>query len=140
MPRTTLNVSSPSFIADPGSVARSTGRQFDWTKVTAAFVNAATGKKHVPAGTVIDQIAATGKIVPRPAGDDTAGQVTIGILASDANQDHPAESLSGYGVITGGRVYTELLPTAPDAKALEALKALDGGGFAFESYNDSRAS
>lgn len=140
MERTSFSgLASPGFVADPGSVSRSTGRQIDWDEVPASFVNEVTGKKFIPGGTVMDELA-SGKIIPRPAGEDTEDQTTIGLLATNANEDASAEALSGYGVITGGRVYTQLLPTAPDAEALTALRALDGGGFAFEDYADDRAS
>lgn len=140
MERTTTSVSAPSFVADPRSVSRSTGRQVDWDAVPAAYTNAVTGKKNIPAGTAVDQIDASGKIVPRPAGANVAGQTTIGILVSNAIEGDKSAALSGYGVLTGGRIYTELLPSAPDATALTALRGLDGGGFAFETYEDDRAS
>lgn len=101
------------------------------------------GYKTLRAGTVMDEIDATGKVVPRPAGANVSGQTTVGLLASDAHEDGGlggTESLSGYGIITGAVVYSNLLPETPDASALTALLALPGGGFAFETYADNAAS
>lgn len=100
------------------------------------------GYKTLRAGTVMDEIDSTGLVVPRAAGADVSGRTTIGLLASDAHEDRTGgsvESLSGYGIITGGVVYSNLLPDGvPDANALTALGALPGGGFAFETYADDR--
>lgn len=101
------------------------------------------GYKHIPAGTPMVEIDASGLMIPRPAGANVAGQTTIGLIASDASEDRGpgnTESLSGYGVIIGAVVYEELLPVTIDADARTALLALPGGGIAFETYEDDRAS
>ena len=151
MGRTTMNVSAPGFIADHGSVRREPGgRQIDWTQVPAAYdTNAQAGKGRIPAGTPVAEIVATGRIVPRVAGALPAGQAPLGLIVSDAHEDHgpgKTEGLSGYGVYRGAVVFEDLLPKRPDGTTyLDAtiraeLEGLPGGGFAWKRYSDDRAS
>lgn len=134
MGRTTTTVGTPSFIADPASITRSTGRQVDWENVDAAFLNATTGKIELPAGLRVYE-QADGKIVDVD-GDD--GGTLLGLLETNAIEGDKSAALTGYGVIRGGIVYLELLPETLDGSAQTALKAI-GTGFAFEPYNDTRA-
>ena len=133
MPRTTHTVSNPTFVADPASISRSTGRQVDWENVDDAFVNAETGLKELPAGLRVYE-QASGKIVD--AAGDSDGTL-LGILETNAIEGDRSAALTGYGVIIGGVVFLELLPEALDGSAQTALKAV-GTGFAFESYADNR--
>lgn len=101
-----------------------------------------SGDKFIPAGTPMDEIDATGLMIPRAAGANVAGRTTIGLIISDAHENQGpgfVESLSGYGVFSGAVVYEELLPVTIDADARTALLALPGGGIAFETYEDDRA-
>lgn len=131
--RTSQYVSTPSFIADPASVDRSTGRQIDWDNVPSSFAGA-DGKKMIPAGHRVYETA-EGKILPVTQAEDPV----FGLIETNAIQDDKSAALSGYGVIVGGVVYTELLPEELAAEDLEALAEV-GTGFAFETYSDSRAS
>lgn len=131
--RTSQYVSTPSFIADPASVDRSTGRQIDWDNVPSSFAGA-DGKKVIPAGHRVYETA-EGKILPVTQAEDPV----FGLIETNAIQDDKSAALSGYGVIVGGVVYTELLPEELAAEDLEALAEV-GTGFAFETYSDSRAS
>lgn len=137
--RTSQYVSTPSFIADPASVDRSTGRQIDWDNVPSSFAGA-DGKKVIPAGHRVYETE-DGKIVPEPGDDGDGNPVNelIGLIETNAIEGDNSAALSGYGVIVGGVVYTELLPEELEAEDLEALAEV-GTGFAFETYSDSRAS
>lgn len=133
MPRTTHAVSTPTFIADPASITRSTGRQVDWDGVDDAFLNE-VGKVVLPAGIrVYEQADGTLRDVT-----GNSGGTLIGLLATNAIEGDPSAAKTGYGVIRGGIVYPELLPETLDGSARTALAAI-GTGFAFEQYSDTRA-
>ena len=124
---TTLAVQAPHGAIEDGDTATIAGQ----------------GDKFIPAGEVMDEIDATGLLVPRAAGADVAGRTTVGLLASNANENRGigrVESLSGYGVFIGGHVYENLLPRTLDADARTALLGLPGGGFSFETYENDAAS
>lgn len=136
MPRTTSLVTTRAFVADAHSIDRSTGRQIDWTQVTATN---ADGKKFLVAGTVVGELAGAGRVAPRVATTNPA----IGILETDAVEDERFAALSGYGVMKGGILYENLLPDATGTpKTLSAAIKTElnaaGNGFAFEQYGDSR--
>lgn len=138
---TTYKNSVASFVADPNSLRRSTGRQVDWANVGSGYIDAATGKKRLPAGTVVgDTLGGTGKVSPRVVTTNPA----MGILATDANEDAPAEALSGYGVLIGGHLYENLLPDATGgppkalAGAIKTELTTAGCTFTFENYEDNR--
>ena len=136
MPRTTSFVTRPPFVADAHSIDRSTGRQIDWTQITATN---ADGKKFLVAGTVVGELAGAGRVGPRVATTNPA----IGILETDAVQDEGFAALTGYGVIKGGILYENLLPDATGTpKTLAAATKTElnaaGNGFSFEQYGDSR--
>lgn len=139
MPRVTTTVSTPTFVADPASITRSTGRQVDWENVDSSFAGA-DGKKVIPAGHRAYQLA-SGKVVPAqvPDGENPPLGTLVGLFETNAIEDDKSAALSGYGVVRGGIVYLELLPETLDAAAQTELAAV-GTGFAFEPYNDSRAS
>lgn len=105
-----------------------------------------SGDKFLPAGTVlVEATSGSGqsvvkKVSPRVGGSGTA----VGLLATDANEKSTVEAKSGYGVITGAKVYETLLPDAAgsprtlDSTIKSELAALPDG-FSFESYTDSSA-
>jgi hypothetical protein len=131
-PWTTTRVTMPHFVADHASINMlGSGRQIDWASVNAAFIDATTGKKRLPAGTVVAEASAGGKLV-----NNNAGVTPIGILISDAEEDHPAHAVTGYGVITGGNIYSNLLPTL--AFGSNAVTNLNTGRFFFQTYADNR--
>lgn len=150
MPWTDLgNLASPGFIVDPQSVDLNSGRQIDWPNVPAAYVQAESGKKHLPAGKVVLE-QADGTLIPRPTGDvaQPAGTTLIGVLATSADEDSDVAALTGYGVVIGGVVYEELLPDVNDANwatagmnrgALRDDLAAAGKGFVYETYEDNRS-
>lgn len=141
--RTSGVVSEPGFIADHASITRNDGRQVDWAAVNAAFIDAATGKKRLPAGTPVGETSAGGKIAERVVTTRPA----IGLLATDAVEGDRVAALSGYGVLKGGVIYKDLLPVVLpvatpvviDATTISELNAA-GTGFAFERYTDDSAS
>ena len=141
MPRTTLSVSRPSFVVDWNGVVRDTGRQIDWANVAAGYIDATTGKKRLPAGTVVGDLLGAGKVSPRVVTTNPA----IGILLQDAVEDDPAGALSGVGVMLGGPVYEALLPDAsgsPRTLAAAIKTELNGAGtstgFSFHVWEDQR--
>lgn len=139
---TTFKNSVASFVADPNSLRRNTGQQVDWANVGAGYIDAATGKKRLPAGTVVGVLLSSDdkKISPRV---ETTNPAT-GILATDANEDAPAEALSGYGVLIGGHLFENLLPDAAGgppkvlATAIKTELTTAGCLFTFETYEDNR--
>lgn len=138
--RTTTRVGRPGFVVDASSIRLNSGRQIDWANVAAGFIDAATGKKVLPAGTVIGELLGNGKISPRVVTTNPA----TGILATTAIQDDRSAALSGYGVIVGGVIYEALLPDssgAPKVLAAAIKTELDAAActFQFERYEDNRA-
>lgn len=139
MPRTTLNVSRPGFVADQNSMERNDGRQIDWANVGAGYLNATTGKKVLPAGTVVGSLLGAGLISPRVVTTNPA----VGVLVSNAIEGDQAAAKSGYGVYVGGVVYETLMPdstgspkTVPAAMKTELAAA--GCTFKYIPYADNR--
>lgn len=141
MPRTTLNVSRPAFVADQNSMERTDGAQIDWANVGAGYINATTGKKVIPAGTVMGSLLGAGLISPRVVTTNPA----TGILVAMAIEGDLSAAKSGVGVYKGGVVFESLLPdSAGSPKVIAAalkteLKAADCT-FKFIPYADNRAS
>lgn len=136
--REDFTVSTPGFIADPGSVALNTGRQVAFDELPAAYDDA-DGNKLLPAGTIVSELP-DGRIVPRTDGIEYAGDA-IGILRTAAHEKSEVAALSGYGVVIGGVVYENLLPDHGDG-SFDTFKTelhAAGPGFRFETYEDSRA-
>jgi hypothetical protein len=141
MPRTTLNVSRPGFVADPNSMERTSGRQIDWANVGAGYIDATTGKKVLPGGTVVGTLLGAGLISPRVVTTNPATE----ILVSNAIEGDPSAAKSGYGTYKGGVVYEALLPDATGSPktlpgALKTELAAAGCTFKFEKYSDNTAS
>jgi hypothetical protein len=67
-----------------------------------------------------------------------AARVAKGLSATNATENSTSDSASGYGTIIGGNIYDNLLPVTLDATVKAELNAA-GTGFAFETYEDSRA-
>jgi len=137
----------PNFIADPGFMRRHpSGRQVKWAAVSEDFIDEATGKKRLKAGQVVSELA-DGSVIEyggtdASASPDETPTTAVGLLASEANEDAPAEALSGYGIITGGVVWENLLPNAEAGELPAGTKtALTNGGAAFQyhTYEDDRA-
>lgn len=141
MAYTTHNVSTAGFIADVSSITRNSGRQIDWANVDVSYADAVTGKKHLPAGTVVGELlSGNGTVSPRVVTTNPA----TGILETDAYEDDPNAARSGYGVIIGGVIYEALLPDASGTPRVLAaaikteLDAAETTGFAWMAYSDSR--
>jgi hypothetical protein len=140
MPRTTYVESRAGFIVDHNSMESSEGRQIDWANVAVGYVDSATGKKVIPAGTVMGELLGGGKkISPRVVTTNPA----VGILATNAVEGDRADSYSGYGMYIGGVVYEALLPdstgspkTLPAAMKTELNTA--GCTFKYRTYEDNR--
>lgn len=105
-------------------------------EATAAYVMSSSHKKVIPAGTVMVQIAASGKIVPRAVrpGSENAAM----LLLSTATEDSRVDAKSGYGCLVGGVVYEDLLPE--DISSYKTELATAGARFHYETYSDSRES
>lgn len=141
MGRTTVNIGRPGFVVDNSSMESNGGRQIDWANVGAGYVDANTGKKVLPAGTVVGELLGSGKISPRVVTTNPA----TGILKTNAVEDEESAALSGYGVYKGGVVFESLLPdatgtpkTLPSAMKTELASA--GCTFKYEAYADDTAS
>ena len=130
--------SSPGFVVDPKRIVRNTGRQIDWSLVTAGATYGVAGSRVLKAGTVVSEVTATGKVVPRALGAAGTGSST-GILETAAHENSESDSLSGYGVIKGGGIFANRLPDAADA-AFATMQTELGARFYFETANDTRAS
>lgn len=119
---------------------RTDGAQIDWANVAAGFIDATTGKKVLPAGTIIGNLLGAGLVSPRVAATNPA----TGMLVSMAVEGDLSAAKSGYGIYKGGVVYESLLPDAAGspktvAAALKTeLKAADCT-FKFIPYADNRA-
>lgn len=135
---TRYEVSRPPFVADWSSVTRDTGHTMDWDEVADSYKDS-TGKKFVPAGTVMGETA-NGIAPARAAGpdDDPPAIAPKFLLATHAHEGSELQNRSGYGVIRGGVIYENLLPAA----VASHKTALDtaGTGFAWTTYRDSTAS
>jgi hypothetical protein len=128
---------TPGFVADHGSVSRlGGGAQVDWASVSNDYIDDVTGKKVLPAGTVVGSLLGDGLISPRVVTTNPA----IGILETVAHEDDPC--ISGYGVLTGGQFWENLLPDATGnpktlASAVKTELNANGTGFAFQQYSNS---
>lgn len=126
------------FIVDLHSLDRSNGgRQINWAAVTATN---ADGKKFLPAGTVVGDLAGSGKVGPRVATTNPA----IGLLETDATEGDLTAAITGYGVIVGGVLHENLLPDATGTPktlpaAIKTELSAAGSGFAFLQYQDTRS-
>lgn len=100
----------------------------------ATYIDSKAGKKVIKAGTVMVQIAATGKIVPRSArpGSENAAM----LLWTTATEDSRVDAKSGYGCLIGGVIYEDLLPE--DISTWKSELATAGALFQYETYSDSR--
>ena len=136
--RTKSYPSSAGFIVDPKSIVRGSGRQIDWSKVTAGATYGAAGSRVLKAGTILSEVTATGKVVPRALGASGTGSA-FAILETAAHESSETDSLSGFGVILGGGIYDNKLADAADA-AFATMKTELGARFYYETYGDSRAS
>ena len=114
MPRTTHTAYFARFLADQHSVVQDGGHQIDFDQVGAGYLNATTGKKEIPAGTIMapDTTAGDGYIIPRA---DSGATTATCILLTDAVEDERHAARTGYGVILGGSILEDLLPDSEDA-------------------------
>lgn len=100
-----------------------------------------SGGKAVPAGEEMDLLA-SGKIVPSSLG--TAGVTCYGLLMTRADEDSRSDSITGYGVITQGQIYENLLPNATGSpKEISSTHktelAARGGAWMWFQYADNTA-
>lgn len=140
MGRTTANISTPGFVVDNNSMRSNSGRQIDWDGVDDSRIDAASGKKVIPAGTAMSVSTndAT-KIVPSADTDATGN--AIGLLKTTAIEDDPSAALSGYGVYIGGVVFEDLTPDGIDgSNAFKSELATSGCTFQWEAFADSSVS
>ena len=128
-------LSWPGFVADPDSVALDTGRQIDWEDLAASF------EDRVPAGTVIVE-QSDGTILPRSMGveEEAATLPAVGILVTSTNRESRSDALSGYGVIRGGVIYSNLLQETDNVGFDDWIGELqdNGTGYVFKTYADNR--
>lgn len=94
------------------------------------------GGNYIKAGTVMDLLA-NGKIVP--AAEGSAGVTAYGLLLTDADEDSKVDSATGYGVVTQGQIYDNLLPeSASGSLATWKTELLArGGAWMFMTYADN---
>lgn len=139
MSRTTHNVGKPGFILG-SNYDTNDGRQIDWDNVSDVD---ADGNKVVKAGTIMAELG-TGLLAPRKEGVQDAtpeDYPATCLLLTTITEGDNVDAISGYGVVLGGVVFSNLLPDngAADFDAwLTELKE-NGTGFVFETYSDSRS-
>lgn len=105
----TRTLSMPHWIADYTSLdLHGAGAPMSWGAWTDPKYGTA-GRRFIPSGTAVSLVS--GKIVPATGAQDTL------LLISDAREDSPADSISGYGLVTAGNVYESRLPDATGAPA-----------------------
>lgn len=140
------NNSLANFVADPASIEQIPGRRVKWAGVDDSYIVTSTGKKRLPAGTVVGEFA-DGEVAEYPGtwvgASPDEDNTALGILVSDANEGAPEEALSGYGVYIGGVIYENLLPgSTGDPQVLPTQTKTDLGTaltrFYFVQYVDSR--
>jgi hypothetical protein len=150
MATTTIEYGRPAFIVDRFREDIDQGHQIDWANVPDSYKNATTGKKVIPAGKVMKRSTGhtyanshdSDPMIPAAAAADTE---VIGLLATDAREGSETAALTGYGIVTSGTVYENLLPDAtggpPKTLAAGYKTSLNaaGRGFTFRLYHDSRA-
>lgn len=92
--------------------------------------------RHLKAGTALDLLS-SGKVVPSSLG--TAGVTAYGFLATNADEYSETDAATGYGVITSGSFYENLLPDNAHASfATWKTELLARGGFwLFQTYADN---
>lgn len=120
---------------------RTDGVQIDWANVAGAYLDVATNKKVLPAGTVLGSLLGAGKVSPRVVATNPA----VGILVSVAIEGDLSAAKSGVGMYVGGVVYESLLPDAagaPRVLAAAIKNELDAARctFKYEAYSDNTAS
>lgn len=103
-----------------------------------------TGAKTIKGGTVMAELSG-GKLIPRA--DRPASETATCLLEATAVENEKSDALSGYGCITGGMIFENLLPEASGSPAVisstyksELQTAGVGTGFGFLQYGDSRTS
>lgn len=145
--RGSYNNSLANFIADPASIEQIPGRVVNFDAVSDTYIVASTGKKKLPAGTIVGELS-DGRIVEDGGTDasvsPTDEAATLGILLTDANEGASEEALTGYGVLVGGVLYDNLLPDAsgdPLTIGSSAKSDLASAGctFKYVVFRDSRA-
>lgn len=96
------SLTMPHWVADYQSLdLHGGGAPMNWAAWTDAKYGVA-GRRLIPSGTAVSVVA--GKIVPADGSADTL------LLMSDAREDSPADSISGYGLVTAGNIYEDQLP------------------------------
>jgi hypothetical protein len=137
---TTTHGSRTRPVADEKSIMRhGTGVQIDWTNVAAGYLNATTGKKELPAWTVLGTLLGSGKASPRVDGSNPA----VGFLETPAVEgDTSAPGGGMYGMVVGGNLYENLLPEASGSPAVlnsdvKDELAANSLGFYYQQYGDT---
>ena len=109
---TTRQLSRAQWLVDWANAPRDLGAQIDWASVDPARVDA-SGKKYVPDGTIMARIVSNGKLIPRrdvaARGNALGTEVAAGILIGQANEGDQSDALTGYGLVLGGVIYSNLL-------------------------------
>lgn len=95
-----------------------------------------TGGKFLRAGTIVDLLS-SGKIIP--SAEATAGVTAYGVLLTNADEDSPVDAATGYGVITQGMLFDNLLPEYAHASLATWKTELlaRGGAWMFSTYADN---
>ena len=96
------------FVVDRTSLIYTTGIKIDWANVPADFVDTETGKKVIPAGTIVKKIGPHA-FVPFDADAPLDDTIDAYVLISDAYEDDKRDLHGNYGAIVGGYLYANLL-------------------------------
>lgn len=97
---------TPHWVADYTSLEYyGAGAPLDFATFTDPAYGPA-GKRRIPSGTAVAIRAADGRIIPAD------GVLPTFFLFSAAQEGLATDSISGYGVVTGGNIYETQLPQA----------------------------
>lgn len=133
-PRTLhTGLSRPSFLVDPTSAERDGGRQIDWDNVSTSF--GAAGSKVIPHGHPMSPAGDGKRMVPSTNAASNEG-TSEGLLEGPAVEDDLSAAKTGYGIVTGGVVYAELVPGLTNTT--KTALAANVRGILFKTYEDSR--
>jgi hypothetical protein len=123
--------------AAAGAVSLSTEALPEAVTAADVYFFEGSGGKRLPHGEPVQEDPTTGLV--HPAADAASGATSaVGLLEGPALENDLAAPLTGYGLVVGGVVWRDLVPHLTANK--EAALKVNGTGFKFEDYDDSRAS
>ncbi|NJK44802.1 MAG: hypothetical protein HC933_11420 [Pleurocapsa sp. SU_196_0] len=95
-----LALAAAGFLVDSRTATAGTGGQIDWANVPASYLDSSSGKKFLPAGKVVVELA-SGKLVPHDSPAAAAATKAV-LLTTSALEGEKEAALSGYGTVVAG--------------------------------------